>query len=196
MSSGTLAKVTARTATEVCQRFALGEEATKLLVDSQTPPQFLVVLTEKQQYIDAIRFLAYCLPKREAVWWACACARGVLGDKPAAPVAAALQAAEKWVADPSEDNRRPAMSAAEAAGLGNPAGCAAAAVFWSGGSLAPPNLPVVPPGEHLTAHGAASSILLAAVLTEPEKAADKHRRFLTLGMEVANGVHRWKEPQK
>jgi hypothetical protein len=97
------------------------------------------------------------------------------------------------VADPTEENRRAAHAAAEAAGLAHPAGCAAMACFWSGGSLAPANLPVVPPGEHLTAHGAAGAVMLAAV-TEPAKAAERQARFLALGLEVAAGTRRWKEP--
>ena len=193
MSRATLTKVAAQTAIEVCNRFKIGEEAAKLLRKEHTPRQFLDLLLEQKQFIDGIRFLAHALPKPEAVWWACACARSVAGAKPSPQVAAALQAAEKWVADPSEENRRAAMPAAEAAELGTPAGCAAVAAFWSGGSLGPPHTPVVPPGEHLTAHGVASSIMLAAVQTEPAKAPEKYRQFVALGIEVANGTNRWKE---
>jgi hypothetical protein len=46
--------------------------------------------------------------------------------------------------------------------------------------------------DHLTEHGAASAILLAAVLTEAQKAEQKHRAFLKLGAEVAAGTNRWK----
>jgi hypothetical protein len=193
MTNDTLAKVTARTAAEVCQQLPLGDEAKALLRDGLTPAQYLAALMGAQLHLDAIRFLARALPKREAVWWACVCTRGALGDSPPPASAAALRAAERWVADPSEDNRRAAMAAAEPIGLGDPAGCAAVASFWSGGSLAPPALPVVPPGEHLTAHAAAGAVMLAAVRTEPAKAAEKHRRFLALGIEVANGTNRWKE---
>jgi hypothetical protein len=196
MSSSTLAKVTAKTAAEVCKTFPLGDDAKTLLRDGMTPPQFLAALTNKQLAVDAVRFLAHALPKREAVWWACLCTRAALGTAAEPAMAAAVQAAEKWVGDPSEDNRRAAGAAAEAAGMSNPAGCAAMAAFWSGGSLAPPKLPVVPPGEHLTGHGVAGAVLLAAVLTEPQKAAEKHRRFLALGAEVADGANRWKEPAK
>jgi hypothetical protein len=195
MSTPTLAKVTAKTATEVAGEFPLGDEARALLRGGQTPAQFLGVLSEKKLFLDAIRFLANCLPKREGVWWACVCARAVLGTSPPA-VAAALQVAEKWVVDPSEDNRVAGMAAAEKAGLDNPAACAAMAAFWSGGSLAPPGLPVVPPKETLTAHGVASSVLLAAVVNEPAKVAEKHQRFLAIGLEVANGTNRWKEAAK
>src|SRR5947209_15569832 len=192
MSSNGLAKVTAKTAAEVCKHFPLGEEARKLLRDGLTPAQFLDVLIEKQQFPDAVRFLAHALPKREAVWWACLCSRAVAGSSPPPPIAAALQTAEKWVADPSEDNRRAAMPAAEAAKLKTPAGCAAMAAFWSGGSLAPPNVPVVPPGEYLTAHGVAGAVMLAAVQSEPEKAPEKYQKFLAQGIEVAKGTQRWR----
>jgi hypothetical protein len=193
MSNGTLAKVASKTAAEVCGRFPVGEAAAKLLRAELSPAQYLAALMEQHLYLDAIRFLAFALPKREAVWWACCCARSAHGSACPASAEAALHTAEKWLADPSEDNRRAAMPAAEAAGMGDPAGCAAAACFWSGGSLAPPNLPAVPPGEHLTAHGVAGAVMLAAVLAQPERAAEKHHRFLTLGLEVANGAHRWKE---
>jgi hypothetical protein len=191
MSDG-LAWVSAKTAAEVCRHFTLGEEAWKLLRPELSPRQYLDLLTGRQQVTDAVRFLAHALPKREAVWWACLCARQVSGGGPPAKEAAALQAAEKWAADPSEDNRRAALPAAEAAELATPAGCAAMAAFWSGGSLAPPSAPAVPPGEHLTAHGVAGAVLLAAVRREPEKAAEKYRKFLALGVEVASGSSRWK----
>src|SRR3989442_581350 len=99
MSSG-LAKETAKTAAEVCKHFPLGEEAKKLLNDSLPPAQFLDTLIAKQQFPDAVRFLAHALPKREAVWWACQCARAVAGAELPPKIAAALQIAEKWVADP------------------------------------------------------------------------------------------------
>src|SRR5262249_46936566 len=149
---------------------------------------------EKEEFPDAIRFLAHALPKREAVWWACLCARAVAPSPPPAPILAALEAAEAWVSDPSEENRRQAMPAAAAATFGTPAGCAALAAFWSGGSLGPPNVPVIPPGEYLTAHGVAGAIMFAAVSSEPEKAPEKYRSFLALGVDVGNGNRPWPEP--
>jgi hypothetical protein len=189
----TLTKVSAKTAAEVCQRFPLGQGSQKLLRPDLTPRQLLDLFIQHQQYLDAIRLLAYALPRREAVWWACLCARGVAGPNPPAKVMAALQAAEQWVSDPSDGNRRAALTAAEAAGFDTAAGVAAAAAFWSGGSLGPPNGPAVPPPEHLTAHGASGAIMLAAVQADPARAPEKYRRFLDLGIEVANGTNRWKE---
>ena len=59
MSSEGLAKITAKTAAEVCKHFPLGEEAKKLLRDGLTPAQFLDTLIDKQQFPDAVRFLAH-----------------------------------------------------------------------------------------------------------------------------------------
>jgi hypothetical protein len=187
-----MAKVTAKTAADVSKHFPLGEDAKKLLNDKQTPGQFLETMLAKQLHEDAVRFLAHALPKQESVWWACVCARQCQAPNAPAGLTAAIQTAEKWVADPNEENRRAAQTAAEAAGIGTPAGCAAMAAFWSGGSLAPPNVPAVPPGEHLTAHGVACAVMLAAVSTEPEKAPEKFRKFLATGVDVASGANRWK----
>ena len=193
MSQGTLTKVTARTAAEVCRAFKLGDDAKKLLRDGQTPRAFLDELMAKKHYPDAIRFLAFALPRREAIWWACQCARQAYGGGAEPKIAAALTASEKWVVDPSDANRRTAFAAAQAAEIGNPAGSTGAAVFFSGGSLAPPNVPEVKPPDDATAKAAAGAVLLAAVLKEPEKLVVKYQKFLALGIDVGNGANRWPE---
>jgi hypothetical protein len=180
-------------AAEVCRRFSLGDEARALLRDDLAGQPFLARLAEHELFADAVRFLAYALPKREAVWWACQCARVVLDPEPPELLASALQAAERWAAMPTEDNRRSAFPAAEAAEFGTPPGCAALAAFWSGGSLAPPDLAPVPPPEHLTPSAVANAVLLAAVQKEPERAAEKFRQFLDLGLQVAEGRNCWPE---
>jgi hypothetical protein len=191
MDNDVLARLAAKTAAEVCPRVELEEAARKVLRSDLSPGQYLAVLMEQHLYTDAIRFLAHALPKREAVWWACVCLRSLQSSASPPAAAAALQAAEKWVADPSDANRRVAMSAASAAGLSEPAGCIAAACFWSGGSIAPPDLPAVAPAEHLTAHTVAAALMLAAVRTEPAQAAEKFRQILQSGRDVANGLSRW-----
>jgi hypothetical protein len=192
MSNGTLARVSARTAAEVCGRFEIGDEARALLRPDHSPHQYLMLLSEKQLFTPAIMFLAHALPKPEAVWWAYLCAKEVIGLKPSAEANTALQAAERWVTNPNDITRRAAMPAAQAAGLSTAAGSAALAAFVSGGSLAPANIPPVPPSENMTGQVAASAVLLAAV-TETAKAIERMRSFLTRGIEIANGAHRWTE---
>jgi hypothetical protein len=193
MSQGEFTKISAKTAKEIAQRFALGDLAKSLLLDEMVPRQFLDVLIEQRLHADAARFLANALPKREAVWWACLCAEQILGPEPVPAEGAAVKAARSWAIDPSDENRRAAFTAAEAAKLGTPAGCAALAAFLSGGSLAPPTLTAVPPAEHLTAELVGSALAIAAVIKEPEKAAEKYAVFLKFGLEVAEGQHLWAE---
>ena len=193
MSQGTLTKVTARTAAEVCRAFQLGDEAKKLLREGQSPRAFLDELIAKKHYPDAIRFLAFALPKREAVWWACLCARQGYGGGMDPKIQASLTASEKWVADPNDANRRAAYAAAQAAEFGNPAGATGLGVYFSGGSVAPEKLPEVKPPEDATAKSVGGAVLLAAVLKEPEKLVAKYQKFLALGIDVGNGANRWQE---
>jgi hypothetical protein len=189
MSNGALVKVTAKTAAEIYKLFAPSDEAKKLATDSLPPKQALDLLIDKGQLADAVQFLAHALPKREAVWWACLCARAAAGTSPTPPISAALAAAEKWAREPREENRRATEAAAQTAGVGTPAGCAALAAFFSGGSLGPPHLKQpIPPGPTLTPRAVAGAIMLAAVQDEPEKAPEKYRKFLAQGLEVASGT--------
>lgn len=186
-----LTKVAAKTAAEICGRFALSDEAKPLLKDAMAPQQFLAALQEKQLYTDALRFLAQGLPKREAVFWACTCAKQAAGEKTPEAVAKALSGALKWVADPSEPNRRATQPLYEAAGIGTPAGCAAAAAFWSSGSMAPEGLPEVPPPDSLCGHGAACAAMLSAAQGDPAKYPERCADFLAKGTAIAAGKLKW-----
>jgi Family of unknown function (DUF6931)/FHA domain len=165
------------------------EQANKELLAQDMPvPQFVELLASHEQYLDALRLVAHALAKRSSVEWACRCVRLASGDDLSPVEASAINAAEAWVADPTEERRRQAGSAAEAAKQ-VPAGWAAMAAFWSGGSMAPPHAPVVPPGPTLTAHAAGGAVMLAAVARQPEKAPEKYAKFLQIGRELmSNGV--------
>jgi hypothetical protein len=172
----------------------LGEEAMALVRPDLHPLDFVATLMAKALYPDAVRFVAHALPKREAVWWGWVCARRAAGDNPLPKIKASLEATEKWIAQPSEDNRRIAMAAAQKAELGTAAGCAGLAAFFSGGSLAPPEAPPVPPGEFLTAKAVSGAVIFAAVASQPERAPDKFKSFVAQGVEVTNRVKLW-EPR-
>src|SRR5262249_59462974 len=131
----------------VLARVRLEPQAAALLTAQHTPAQFVALLVEHGHAADAARFAAFALPRRRAVGWACRCVRQTLA--PEAPGWAAIQAAQRWASEPTEENRRSALAAAEGAGFGTAAGCCAAAAFWSGGSMAPAGLPLVPPAGHL-----------------------------------------------
>ena len=178
-------------ASQICSVAELSEEAAACLDAGTQPLDYLNLLLEKKLYPDAVRFLAHALPRREAVWWAWVCARRASGEKPAAKIKAALDATEKWIAQPNDENRRAAKSTADAAGLSSSAGCAGLAAFFSGGSLAPPEAAVVPPGEYLTAKAVSGAVIFAAVCAEPEKAPEKFKSFIAQGVEVTHKIKLW-----
>jgi hypothetical protein len=189
----TPAKIPSKTVT-ISTVAELGEEAMALVRPEMHPLDFIALLMEKALYPDAVRFIAHALPKREAVWWGWVCARRASGDNPQPKIKASLEATEKWIAQPSEDNRRSAMAAAQKAELGTAAGCAGLAAFFSGGSLAPPDAPVVPPGEFLSAKAVSGAVIFGAVAKEPERAPEKFKSFVAQGVEVTNRVKLW-EPR-
>jgi hypothetical protein len=181
-----LSKITASTV-EICSRFALSDEGRAIVLSDLPAGAFVDKLCAAGLWIDAVRFLAHALPKREAVWWGCLAARASLGEAPHNVLREAVEAAEAWVYRPNEDNRRAAMGAATAAGNESPASWAARGAFWGSGSLAPPDAPVVPPGETLTGAAVAGAVCLAAVQQEPEHAPEKYRIFIAQGLEIAGG---------
>jgi hypothetical protein len=182
-----------KTAADITGPISLGDEARKLLRDGMQPRPYLDSLIEKQHYTDAAKFLAHMLPKREAVWWACLCTRQEGGAALPPKAVSALQVAEGWVAAPSDEKSRAAYPVAQEVGIATPAGLTAMAVFFSGSSLGPPEYQAVPPPENLTGKMVANAVILSVVRTEPAKAAEKYKKVLALGLDVAAGKNRWKE---
>src|SRR5947208_1780361 len=112
-----------RVAADLARPLPLSDAARALLAPEHTPRQFFEALAAHPALAeDAIRFLAVALPKREAVGWALACVRAAV-PKPSPEEAKAVAAAEAWVKDPSEANRRACGAAAEGAGQGTAPGC-------------------------------------------------------------------------
>src|SRR5262249_8564505 len=120
MSTTTDTKSTVKTAAEVCKKFQLSAGAAKLLRDGLQPRMFLDLLTQNQHNAAAVRFMAHSMSKREAIWWACWCARPEKGGTLAPPAAEGLKAAEAWVAGPTDELRRAAHAAAPKVGVGTP----------------------------------------------------------------------------
>src|SRR5215475_7459209 len=137
MATGPLKKITAKTAREICSQFEMAAEAKALLNDQISPDGFLDLLIEKGQLVEAVRLLAFALPKREAVWWAATCVRATLPADVPAQQLDALKAAETWVYKPTEENRWAVKECGERAGMDKASGWVAMGAFWSGGSMVP-----------------------------------------------------------
>jgi hypothetical protein len=168
-------------------RLELDSGAAELVAGKPDAASGIAALAAAGRFPEAVRLVAHALPKREAVWWACMCARAV--PDPAVPEAdlKALAAAEAWVRRPDEANRRAAMAAAQATRMQTAEAWAAVGAFWSGGSMAPEGQPVVPPGEHLTGVAISGAVVLAAVRRRPERAEARFARFLDSARDIAAG---------
>ena len=183
--------VAARTMAEFVDLAGLGDDAKGALQPSHGPKEYMQALVARSLHADAVRFLAHALPKREGIWWAWVCARRACGDPPAPAAKTALDATERWITQPTDENRRAAMRAAEAAGVATPAGCTALAAFLSGGSLGPENTPPVPPGELLSAKAITGAVVSSAVSGDPTKAPERFQAFIAQGLDVVNRLHLW-----
>lgn len=178
-------------AREIARHCELSEEARQLLRDEPKADIYVGMLLQRNLDQDALRFLAYRLPKREAVWWGALCAwKGLRPDPPEAD-AAALHAAVLWVRDGSEANRRAAEAVGHAAGPATAAGCVALAAFWSGGSMAPEGLPDVAPAPFLTARSIDAAVSLAVAQAGIGEQAGLRRFFIQLARDVSSGRNRW-----
>jgi hypothetical protein len=107
----------------------------------EPPIAFLKRLAGEGQVEHAASVCAYLLPRREAVWWGCLSARTLLGEI-ARDESVPLQAAETWVQQPTEENRRTALDIGNAADSSASLTWLALAAGWSSGTFAPTPFPV------------------------------------------------------
>jgi hypothetical protein len=187
MATGPLKKVSAKLAREICSQFEMAAEARALLDDQVTPHALLDRLVEKNFFTDAIKLLAFGLPKREAVWWAAGCVRATLAADAPPVMLDALKAAEAWVYKPTEENRWAAKDIGERAGYDKPACWVALGAFWSSGSMVPAHLPAMAPGPAFTANAVSGAILMSAALGDPNQAPELYRLAIEDAIDIAGG---------
>jgi hypothetical protein len=107
----------------------------------EPPIAFLKRLAAEGRPDHANAVCAYLLPRREAVWWGCESARTLLGDRSRSETTE-LAAAEAWVREPTEENRRAALDVGTKADTNQPMTWLALAAGWSSGTLASTPFPV------------------------------------------------------
>lgn len=188
MGGGFLPKVRFSLAEHLCTLLEPGEEARGVLAPGMTGSGFIMALAEQGHVIDAIRYLAIALPRREAVWWACACRRHFLPAELPPAEALAWTTAETWVYEPTEPHRRAAFAPAEALKHETAGAYAALGVYWSGGSLAPPEVSiVVPPGDGLTGSAVAASVIFCCIPGPAKTISSRHTAAFEIGCDIARG---------
>ncbi len=165
----------------------LSSEALGLLVGAKTAAEGLERLLAAKLLDDAIRLVSHTLPKREAVWWCCMCARSVPPPQQNPTDIEALNAAEAWVRRPSEEARRACMAIAQKTQFNTPEVWAAMGAFWNSGSMGPESAPAIPVPEHFTGLAIHGGVMLASVRLRPEQAMARLGRFLAAACDIAAG---------
>lgn len=127
---------------------ANGNAKLKTELDSPASASVADVLAEleaKEAWVDMIRLLSVSLPPRECVWWACIAGRQILGEK---GTSVCLDAAEKWVFEPNDQNRITIQQALETESTGDKTAPAATAALYAPGNLGPGDMSEIeaPPG--------------------------------------------------
>src|SRR5262249_23324557 len=147
-------------------------------------------LLAESLYPDAIRFLAFALPRREAVWWGSLCIRLAAGEALSLEAQTALRPVVRWVLEPGEVHRHEAEAVASNE---TPHGYLARAVAWTGGSLTQAPLPAVPPSPQLSPRAIGGAVMMSAVAAPPAKIQERMRHFLVLGVHVSHGKYLWEK---
>lgn len=180
-------KIQVELAKDLVKHFDLEDEGKSIFNEKLKTTEFLEQLLENEFYMDAITLLAHSLPKREAVWWSCLCAKKHLDSVNDEIYSQSLAAAEKWVYEPSEKNRRIAEFYAEKSQYETAAAWAAAAAFWSGDSIMPEGEPVVAPAEYLYSHAVKGCIITCVGMDDGNSVEDRYQAYLTHGINIAKG---------
>lgn len=186
MTSAPFIKLSAPAVAPTAALCELSPDARARIGAAVSPEAYVTGLIEARLYQDAARWMAQGLRPRESVWWSCLVARAVTPESAVAD-AAALTAAELWVFQPTEENRRAAMAAAEKTGMDTAAAWAAIAAFWSGGSMAPAEAAAVPPPAHLIGRAVSGAVTIAVLAKPPAMVEGAWRHVLAQAVDIARG---------
>lgn len=183
-----------RLAREFQGKCQLTEQASRLLTDRLTVREFFEQMIDKGLLIDAVRFAACCLPKREAIWWACLCLWERHQASLAAPAAEVFRTVIDWVREPDDCHRRAVEAAGRAVGIATPLGNLATAVFYNEGSISLPGLPEVPPDPDMTAKMVAQALVATLRKLPRERVHPYQLQWLRMAAEVVAGNLPWDAP--
>ena len=176
------------------ERSGLPDDATPLAATVTDGASLVQVLAGNGKPVEALRVIAAALPPREGVWWAWVSARHAsqlaVADRQPPPAAAALAAVERWISNPDDDARRAAWTAGERVGLETAAGCTAAAVFLTSVSVAPSDVPPVPPPPGVDRMLVGNAVALAAASDAVHFEA-LAGAYLAQGLEIVKQLGGW-----
>lgn len=168
-----------------------GMEEDALPSAGESPSAYFTQLRSKENRASAVDFLAAALPRAEAIAWAGACF-APMAKVEGYPIKRRhlLELALRWIDDPNDEFRRSAFAQAEQEDKDTPEKLLNYAIFFSGGSIADPELEPVNTDPTITGNLVAAAIQSAAVLDRDEadtfldKALDLGEKVAQSGMDA------------
>ena len=180
-------KIVATKARDVVDLDNLTDESLELLTDDIGPEAYIMELAAAGQWMDANRTLASSLPRREAAWWGCMCAREMQIVQSEKDEQLALSAAEKWVHDPTSERRAIAFQMAQESKSNSTGTLCALAVAFS-----EPALPLADDQELEVDSNQFPTMILGVILMAATEDGDDQmnvqlEKFLKVGEKIAMG---------
>ncbi|MCK0195922.1 hypothetical protein MWN34_03255 [Ancylobacter sp. 6x-1] len=172
-------------ASDVYAAFDTAEQDIRAPAEEIPPLDFVTRLAAGHPE-QAIAFLAYLLPRREAVWWACRCVRHLLPE-PVPAEEARIAAAEDWVKEPSDARQRAALRIAVEGDKRQPGVWCAQAAGWSGGNVSLIEDRPMAAQPHLTPKAINAALMVGLGMTDPLKWAASARCCVDAGARFAAG---------
>lgn len=146
-----------------------------------SPADHCRALAAAGEEVAAVNFIAHALPRYECVVWATRVALECGALDRTAPLGSAIL---RWIDDPGEAGRRRVRELSEAVRDSRVDYLIGAAIFYSGGSIAPVEMAPVLPKADVTAKLAGAAVITAAL------DGDRNRilaRAIELGEAIASG---------
>ncbi|MEL6107347.1 MAG: FHA domain-containing protein [Planctomycetota bacterium] len=169
---------------QLCQKIELDEEGMELLKPEHTVDSFVQTLVAEERFIDAVRLLAYAMPKSQAVRWAHDGITTIGHKVRTAEDQSAMQATGRWIEESVEAHRWEALQSAEKLEFSTAPACAAAAAGWSGGSMVGPDLDPIEPDSLLTARMASLAIQIAALEVDDDGVDERYKQVIAMGQTI------------
>jgi len=180
-------KIVSERACDIIDATDLDPASAELLSPEIRPEKLIHELSEAKQWPDAIKVMTRALPAREAVWWACVCARQMETLADNENEMAALEAAEKWVFKPNDENRRAAFQAAEDNTSQSAGNLVALGAGLSGGNIPVPDNQYVEVDSAAFAQTVDAAVMISASEKKGEQLHEQFAQFLKFGEDIACG---------
>lgn len=182
---------TPKNAQDLAKIALLKAPETDLLPHSQSAKHYAELLVQGGHWMSALHYMAIAIPAREGIWWAWYCARKAHAKDTNPAVAQALSLAERWIGQPTEENRKIAATYAEQGEVSGAPQHVLQAIEGSG-ELEDPNtgkkLDAVP---YLSSRYVYAATTASSYMPDPGNPQATATEYLKQAFEVANRIQLW-----